>query len=627
MITRLRLQSFITFSLIAAARATMALAADSPNDRLNLTTDRVIVFKDGYYLALKSGTAVTNKDGEVHLLDVPDNAVLGSVWATSSKGKLTAMVASRDTIKQSEEFAAPCLQTVDILQANVGANAKVVMHDKTVYQGDIVRVLTEPTVTAPTLGITELIQALGSDNSDANTTIQVLNTTADERDIVRALKEAASVPGAKFNPLSSSLHSGRPTTTTISGVTASQFIVRTEDGDVLLPIAQVQTVTIKNMKAEIKRTVTTSTNTKRLTMRFTEPNKPVDIAFMYFQSGLRWIPTYRINLTEDQGKQIANMDLQAEFLNEAEDLDNIPVDIVVGVPNFKFKDTPSPLTLEQTLRNVLQQAAPQLMNQSMSNSFIARSGERAGPGMVHQQENAAFALPPELSAVGAQDLFVYSLKKVKLMRGQRAAMPLLSSRVPYRDVYTWDVHLTRQDIETGSKGTTPQNISENRVWHQVVLTNNTAVPWTTGAALLMQGNQPLSQELLTYTSAGGEVRIPITVSVDTRGTYREEETARKLNALGFEGHNYAQIDKTATLNLINHKPLPIDVEITFRTGGKADEVSNDGKITLNSHSAADWIDYRGYSAVNNSSTVVWKSTIKPKETFAPTVKYHYFARH
>ena len=299
----------------------------------------------------------------------------------------------------------------------------------------------------------------------------------------------------------------------------------------------------------------------------------------------------------------------------------------MGVPNFKFKGTPSPLTLEQTLRNVLQQAAPQLMSQSMSNSIVARSGERAGPGGAQQQENAAFVLPPELGAVGTQDLFVYSLKKVKLMKGQRAAMPLLSSRVPYRDVYTWDVHLTRQDIEAGNKGTTPQNISENRVWHQVVLTNNTGVPWTTGAALLMQGNQPLSQELLTYTSVGGEVRIPITISVDTRGTYREEEPARKLNALAFEGNNYAQIDKTAALNLINRKPIPIDVEITFRTGGKADEVSNDGKITLNSHSAADWIDYRGYSAVNNSSTVVWRSTIKPKETFAPTVKYHYFARH
>jgi hypothetical protein len=109
--------------------------------------------------------------------------------------------------------------------------------------------------------------------------------------------------------------------------------------------------------------------------------------------------------------------------------------------------------------------------------------------------------------------------------------------------------------------------------------------------------------------------------------YAEEETGRKLNAMSFEGVKYAQIDKTMTLNLVNRKATPIPVEITFRTGGKADEATNDGKITLNSHSPADWTDYRGHSAVNNSSRVVWKGTVKPGETFSPSVKYHYFARH
>jgi hypothetical protein len=534
-----------------------ARSAESPNDELKLTTDRVIVFKDGYYLALKSGTAVTNKEGEIHLLDVPDNAVLGSVWAASTKGKLTAMVASRETITRKDEIVVPCARTIEILEANVGQDAKLLMQDKSSHLGKVIRVLTE------------------------------------------------------------------------------QVILRTEEGDVLLHVAQIQTLTIKEMKATLGRTVTTQTNPKRLTLRFAEAGKPVDVSFMYFQSGLRWIPTYRVNLLTDADKKRAHVDLQAEFLNEAEDLDNVPVDIVVGVPNFRFKDTPSPLILEQALRNVLQQAAPQLMGQQMSNaSFASRAGERRGqPG----DDAAQFALPPELGAGGAQDLFVYSLKKLKLMKGQRAALPIFSAEVPYRDVYTWDVHLTRNDIEAQSGGmgpgtapgrnASPLALSENRVWHQIVLTNTTKVPWTTGPALLMQGNQPLAQDLMTYTSVGSEVRIPVTVSVDTQGTYGEEETARKLNALSFQGHNYAQIDKSASLKLVNRKPEPIEAEVTFRTGGKADETSDDGKITLNSHSSADWIDYRGFSAVNNSSRVVWKATLKPGETFSPSVKYHYFARH
>ena len=527
-----------------------AKSAESPNDLLKLTTDRVVVFKDGYYLAVKSGTAVTNKEGEIHLLDVPDNAVLGSVWATSTKGKLTAMVASRDTVKQVEEKVIPCAKTIEILEANVGQDAKILMQDKSSHVGKVIRVLTD------------------------------------------------------------------------------QVILRTEDGDVLLQGGQIQSLTIKEMKATLARTITTTTNPKRLTLRFAEAGKPVDVSFMYFQSGLRWIPTYRVSLLTEADKKLANVDLQAEFLNEAEDLDNVPVDIVVGVPNFRFKDTPSPLILEQALRNVLQQAAPQLMGQQMSNaSFASRAGERR-----NQQADDApqIVLPAELGAGGTQDLFVYSLKKLKLMKGQRAALPIFSAQVPYRDIYTWDVHLTRNDVEAqaaATKNASPLSLSENRVWHQIVLTNTTKFPWTTGPALLMQGNQPLAQELMTYASAGSEVRIPVTVSVDTQGTYSEEETARKLNALSVQGYHYAQIDKSTSLNLINRKSSPIEVEITFRTGGKANEASDDGKISLNSHSATDWINYQGYSAVNNSSRVVWKATLKPGEAFAPSVKYHYFARH
>ncbi|MDB5341357.1 MAG: hypothetical protein JWN70_6976, partial [Planctomycetaceae bacterium] len=296
-----------------------------------------------------------------------------------------------------------------------------------------------------------------------------------------------------------------------------------------------------------------------------------------------------------------------------------------------FRETVSPLVLEATMRNLLQQAAPQLMGQQqmMSNSmFNARSGERRGAG--GDQGDAPLELPAELSATGAQDLFVYSLPKLKLRKGQRAALPILSADVPYRDLYTWDVHDKRRDNGTATEGKgvqSPLILSENRVWHQLVLTNTTRVPWTTGAAMIMQGAQPLGQDLLTYTSPGAEVRVPITVSVDTRASFTDEETDRKLNDLSLNGYNYARISKSATLTLSNRKATPVDVEITFRTGGRATEATHEGKITLRPHTPEDWIEYHGQSAVNNSSTVIWQSKVLPGESFSPTVKYNYLARH
>ena len=85
--------------------------------------------------------------------------------------------------------------------------------------------------------------------------------------------------------------------------------------------------------------------------------------------------------------------------------------------------------------------------------------------------------------------------------------------------------------------------------------------------MIMEGMQPLAQELLTYTSPGGSVRVPVTVSVDTRGSYEEEEVGRELKALTWERVSYAKISNKATLALANRKDVPVDVEIRLRFGG------------------------------------------------------------
>jgi hypothetical protein len=239
-------------------------------------------------------------------------------------------------------------------------------------------------------------------------------------------------------------------------------------------------------------------------------------------------------------------------------------------------------------------------------------------------------LPNELTAGGAQDLFVYNLPKLTLGNGDRMAVPILSTEVPYRDLYTWDVHITKHDNDaapSGSDTKSPLMLAKNEVWHQIVLTNSTKFPWTTGAAMIMQGNQPLAQELLTYTPPKDEVRVPVTVSVDTRGSLTEKEVGRDLKSLQWDGYNYARIDKEMKLDLCNNKALDIEAEVTLRVGGKVDKASLDGDVTIGAFDTADWVQYNGHPAVNNSSTVTWKTKLKPGEKFEPSVDYHYFTRH
>jgi hypothetical protein len=601
----------------------LGLAAEKSASELDLKTERVIVFKDGYSLFIKHGTATTDKNGEVFTDDVPDAAVLGSFWAVPEEGRLVSMLAGWKTTKNSEEKPLPCREPIEILLANKGKRAKVELHDKTLYQGVIHEVLVDKTQTA--LGQPQL----------------------------ESLDLASSAVKPKAVPLSSRVDRLAPPPTdehTLATITGSNFVLRTEEGDVLLPVSQVRSISVKEMQTTLAKTLTTSKKTKRLSFKFEGGEQKRSLTLMYFRPGIRWIPTYRISLHDKEDKKkrdaakgdekgpakSATVSLQAELLNEAEDLDDVPIDIVVGVPNFRFRGTPSPLVLESVLRNALAEAAPDLMGngtQQFSNSmYTQRSGEfrrnQAQANAVADGGNVQ--LPGELTAGGAQDLFVYNLPKLALGKGDRIAVPIFTTDVPYRDIYTWDVHVTKQDnaaAPSGSGTQSPLVLSKNEVWHQIQLINTTNVPWTTGAAMIMEGNQPLAQELLTYTPPKDEVRVPLTVSVDTRGSLTEKEVGRELKSIQWEGYNYARIEREMRLDLCNNKPIEIEAEITLHVGGKVDKASHEGSVVLSGYNPADWVQYQGHPAVNNSSVVTWKTKLKPGDNFEPTATYHYFSRH
>jgi hypothetical protein len=351
-----------------------------------------------------------------------------------------------------------------------------------------------------------------------------------------------------------------------------------------------------------------------------------ELTVLYLGPGLRWIPTYRITLKKEDE---ADIGMQAEILNEAEDLVDAKVELVVGVPNFRFKDVISPMSLEPRLLNALQQAAPQLMSQTMSNVlFTQRSREVRG-----RQPTIAFAevpaLPEELTGEESQDLFVYHIPRLSLRAGQRAAIPLKSVNVPIRHIYTWDVKLSRSGTEAvPGRGAhpSPVRLLKNEVWHQIELQNKTDVPWTTGAALIMDQFLPIAQELLTYTSIGGKCLLPLTVSMDIRGTYSEEETGREPKAIHFDGHDYVLITKQGKLRVTNYKTEQITLIITCEFGGNATEASDDGKIVVSDFVNEDWRDFRGNRSLTGHSTISWELKIDGGKTKEISCQYFYYAR-
>lgn len=605
------------FACAILISVTSCHAAEQPaksDHELKLKTQKVIIFKDGYCLFLKQGQATTSKVSECFTDDVPDSAVLGTFWALPKEGKLISLRSGWETVSSSVTKEVPTVGFLDVLLANQGKRVRLEMNDKETITGTIAHVMTTPTTEALTAATADIFGV--SKAKVPGTPEHTLATTAPNQ---ASQQSPADV-----------------TTHVISGVTGTQFVLKTDDGDMLLTTSNIKSFIIQDMKHTLPRTLTTIERTKRLTFRFDEAEKQRDLDLLYFRPGMRWIPTYRISLSNDPKVKTASIALQAEILNEAEPLVEVPLDIVVGVPNFRFRELPSPLVLESVLRNTLAAAAPQLMGNfrnDLSNSlYTQRAGEfrrEAAQGNA-AAEAGALQLPGELTASGAQDLFVYNLPKVSLKTGERVAVNIFTAdKIAYRDVYTWDIKITREDNDTAPSGSgvkSPLKLSKNEVWHQVELTNNTKLPWTTGTAMLMQGQQPLAQELLTYTSPTDACRVPVTVSIETRGSIEERETGRDLKALTWDGYAYAKIDKEAKLHLCNNKSVPIETEITLRLGGKVTESSHEGKIALSPFDPTDWSNYRGHPAVNNSSVVTWKVKLEPGETFEPTVAYHYYTR-
>lgn len=85
---------------LGIAFSSPALCAEKNASELELKTERVIVFKDGFSLIIKRGVAITDKAGEVFTDEVPDAAVLGSFWAVPQEGRLISMLAGwKSTIR------------------------------------------------------------------------------------------------------------------------------------------------------------------------------------------------------------------------------------------------------------------------------------------------------------------------------------------------------------------------------------------------------------------------------------------------------------------------------------------------------------------------------------------------
>lgn len=585
--------------------AARAGAPDQPG-RLTLKTERVVAFKDGYALIVKSATGAADGHGRVFTDDVPD-AVLGCFWATSEDGSAIPMRAEWVENKTERTADASCVTMIELLRANVGKRVELTLSARS-----------------------------GKDEPErvSGTIREVLERPAP----VEGAAVPAVQPGAQPSP------SDAPEGTTITEIApvGGQFVaIDTDHGKVVVPIAEVREVSGPDVATKFDRHERVTERHKRLTLESGQAERKVSLRILYFAPGVRWIPTYRLEGIESEQPRLS---LQAEIMSELDGLGDAPIDLVAGVPNFRFKAMASPLSLERTLRNALVAAQPSGMagmaRSQFSNAVFA---QRAG-GWHEEDESAtaAASAPPEIGGAGEQDLYVYTAGTHDLAKGSRLTLPLWSQPAPLRHIYTLNIDANQEvrphpqeapsqyaapgspeDEGYAGGAASPLKLARHRVWHQLELTNTAERPWTTGPALVLKDVLPLAQELLTYTPADGKTRLPLTVAVDVRGDTKEQESKRQSNALEWGNHNYGQVWKTATIEIRNYRKEPVTACVAAAVPGKVSQASDDGKIEIDDYRASDW-EQGSWSRVNNHSDVTWEFDLKPGETKTVTYQYTYY---
>ncbi|MFO0932582.1 MAG: hypothetical protein U1E39_07720 [Planctomycetota bacterium] len=592
----------LTAVLVPCARVGRAEEPVPEGARLALATERVVVFKDGYALFVKAGTATADARGRVFTEQVPAGAVLGCFWATAAEHRVLALHAGWVETEVARERKESCLSVLDLLRANVGREVTL----GSTREGD-------PGVSGRVVGLLEAPAA-----------------------------EAPRAPDAPSPyPAGTTV---RPAAPLVGG---SHVVIDAMGRRLVLPVAEVRTVSGAELVTELVRKERVVTRTKRLTVDLgaAAAGRAVTVHLLYFTDGVRWIPTYRVEGTLEKE---AELSLTGEVVNDAEDVTDAAIDLVVGVPSFRFKETVSPLTLEAAISGAAAAqvrtyggrrsdafAAQRLMTQAMSNSFRNDADDGGGAGAT----DGAMEVAPELRTDTLQDLFLYSLPKVTLRRGDRAALSLWQSTVPVAHVFTADVEVVRHPRE-GQASTrsrrehdlgvdaTPAGVGASgrtSVWHELELTNTAKVPWTTGAALVTRGPLPVSQNLLGYTSPGVTTRLPLTVAVDVTSKWEERETGREPNAYQLYGNSLTKTLKAGTLTVTNRRREPAEMRLSLSMGGRVETASDGGKVILNEGRRDDWQEWPWWwwGTVANHSDVSWSLTLAPGETKTLSVTFSF----
>lgn len=496
-----------------------------------MPVQEVTVFKDGHAFILHKGKMPVDDSGNI-VMDYLPCPVIGTFWPFSAdkKAKLTAVTASQHKVLVNRT----ALNLRELIEANINADV----------------IVTEMN------GSTSLVYSA--------TILDLPEQSGDEQ-------EAVNSP-----------NSGEKLTQK-----GNVVLFKTEKGTKVVNLERIQDISfVGKYKKILPREEFRNLLTLKLDWVDKKPQKEADMGLLYLQRGIRWIPNYKVTI---DGKGQATVKLQATLVNEIADLEDVTAHLVVGVPAFEFKETPDPISLQQTVAQLSQYFRQDAQTAyGFSNAIMAQQVFRAGDsrGRAESGSGTAIDLGPEVAeSAKNEDLFIFTVNHVTLRKGQRMVFPIGEFTMKYQDIYSLDIPFTPplevwRNFNSDRQTELTRLFNTQKVMHKIRLFNSSEYPLTTAPALILRDDRVLAQGLMTYAAQGADTDLDITTAVDIRVKKADNETKRTPNAANWQGDQYGLIDLEGSITLTNYSKVPIEVEVIRNVLGNVNSANNNGKIAM-----------------------------------------------
>ncbi|WP_109484844.1 DUF4139 domain-containing protein [Occallatibacter savannae] len=394
------------------------------------------------------------------------------------------------------------------------------------------------------------------------------------------------------------------------------LLLRTDKRLMAFPLGGISMATLPD-DATLRENIQTPTQALRLKLKSSSSREKISMG--YLEHGLGWTPSYLVSLTDDTNAQIT---MQAVVSDDAEDLQNAQLFFVVGVPNFAYSNTISPMSLQQSLVDFMKDAE---RDYDRKKSFGALSNAISAQAMMADEREAApinlVNGVDEMSSAPEEDLFLYSRSDVTLAKGERATYNVFSGSVGYQHLYNWEVEDQPRVDPYGNVINQGQNMPDNThadsIWHSIRLKNSTKFPWTSAPALVISGDKPVSQDTLAYTQKSATSTLRITVATDLRASHEEREVARQQELNHRRGYNYDLVTVEGRLKVKNYKSKEVHLAIGKTLRGKSEFQSDEGKTVQLGE---------GIESDNPKSRLTWEITLAPGQERIVTYRYRIWVR-